>query len=109
MPLYEINSQYPGAYVEGIGVLPPGTVIDLPEKIVIKDAYGGEREVTILPRCSWIPLDDAAKALFARHRRTPNPKNTTGRVPPKTDDGAPAGFDAKGEKVKLAAKRSSDQ
>jgi hypothetical protein len=109
MPLYEINSQYPGAYVEGIGVLAPGTVIDLPEKMTIKDSHGGEREITISPRCSWIPLDEAAKLLFAKYRRTPNPKNSSSKSASKSDDGAPAGFESKGVKLAQAAKRSSDQ
>lgn len=125
MPKYEINAPYPGSYVEGFGLLKPGTVHELPEKIVVTDFDGSERVVVIEPRCSWIPMDDAAKVLFKRYNRTPNPRLDTVKKksslddlalaqkpvkPPWADDGAPAGFEGKGEKTKMSAppKRASD-
>lgn len=124
MPKYEINAPYPGSYIEGFGLLKPGTVIDLPERFVVTDFDGAERVVVIEPRCCWIPLDDVAKSLFKRFNRTPHPKMDTKKKtpaiddptlsrsarPPWADDGTPAGFEGKGEKIKMAAapKRASD-
>jgi len=110
MPRYLINAQYPGSFVEGIGILAPGTEVDLPERLIVDDAYGGKREIVIEPRNSWTPLDDAAKALFAKYRRQPfDPAKAPKRKVPVDEANAPAGFESKGEKLKFTApKRASD-
>lgn len=83
VPRYLINTPYPGAFVEGIGILRPGTEIDLPEKMTIGNQYHpkadkhGSREVTIEPRETWWPLNDAAWEMFEKYMRTPK---TTGEI-----------------------------
>lgn len=71
MPKWRINTPDPGAYVEGIGILKPGSEHDLPEKHIVRRLRDGKPirvRVRIKPRASWEPLDDAAKELFADHR-----------------------------------------
>ena len=54
-PKYRINAQAPGAVIYGIGILPPGTEVELPEKIE--------------PANSWIPLNEAAVARFEKRNK----------------------------------------
>lgn len=78
MPLYRIHSPAPGAFVEGIGIIPNGAEIDLPEKHIVRRPRGSgviRVRVAISPRASWEPLDDAAKALFEKHRGNLNDKD----------------------------------
>ena len=56
MAKYRINTPAPGSYIEKLGIVEPGTEIELP------DDYE--------PRNSWLPLDAAAlKAFAARNER----------------------------------------
>lgn len=67
MPKWRINTPEPGAFVEGIGMLKPGTEVELPEKHIVRRNRDGKPirvRVAIKPRASWEPLDDAAKKLF---------------------------------------------
>lgn len=71
MPKWRINTPYPGAYVEGIGILKPGTEIELPEKHIVRRLKDGKPQrvrVWIKPRATWEPVDDAAKVMFEEMR-----------------------------------------
>lgn len=71
MPLWRINTPAPGAYVEGHGIIPPGTEINLPEKHIVRrvrDGHSIRVRVRIKARASWEPLDDEAKVLFSEYR-----------------------------------------
>lgn len=54
---YRINSLFPGAYVEGFGVLKTGTEVALP--------------AALAPMQTWWPLNDEAWEQFDRHARVP--------------------------------------
>lgn len=63
MPLYKINAPMPGSYVEGLGVLRSGDVVNVPTSIVVR-RNGRDKRVPIPPRLMWIPQDaDAWKAF----------------------------------------------
>lgn len=71
MPKWKINTPMPGAFVEGIGILKPGTEIELPEKHIVRRQRAGKPirvRVFIKPRATWEPLDDAAKKMFEEMR-----------------------------------------
>lgn len=79
MSLFKVNCGYPGAYIEGIGVLKAGEIHDIPEFVVVQ-RRGRPKRIAVTPRLSWIPMDDRSWARFHEEYGNQKQKDADGRV-----------------------------